>query len=77
MSQKPDKFYRQEMTPDIASLFNLAACLNDKINALKSNDGSLWAVIAQKLKVYWTYHSNSLEGSTLTLGETFFSLVKG
>ena len=31
----------------------------------------------QKLKVDWTYHSNSIEGSTLTLGETFFFISEG
>ena len=77
MSQELHKFYHQDTTPDIESLFNLAASLNDKINALKGSDKSLWDVIAQKLKVDWTYHSNSLEGSTLTLGETFFFISQG
>jgi Fic family protein len=77
MSHKVNTFYEQEIPPDVESLFHLAISLNDKINALKNNDDSLWNVIAKKLKVDWTYHSNSLEGSTLTLGETFFFLSEG
>lgn len=70
-------FYEQEISPDIKSIFDLASSLNDKINSLKDNDESLWFTIAKKLKVDWTYHSNSLEGSTLTLGETLFFLSEG
>jgi Fic family protein len=77
MHSNINKFYEQELSPEVQSLFNVATSLNDKINALKNNDDSLWSVIAQKLKVDWTYHSNSLEGSTLTLGETFFFLKEG
>ena len=71
------EFYKQNIPPDIENLFNLASSLNDKINLLKSADDSLWSMIAKKLKVDWTYHSNSLEGSTLTLGETLFFLNEG
>ncbi|POZ49700.1 Fic family protein [Methylovulum psychrotolerans] len=77
MSKDINTFYEQDITPDIESLFALASSLNDKINSLKSSDESLWGVIAKKLKVDWTYHSNSLEGSTLTLGETFFFISEG
>lgn len=70
-------FYEQEISPDIKNIFDLANSLNDKINSLKDNDESLWFTIAKKLKVDWTYHSNSLEGSTLTLGETLFFLSEG
>ena len=77
MHQNINKFYEQEISPDIESLFNLAISLNEKINSLKNSDTSLWNVIAKKLKVDWTYHSNSLEGSILTLGETFFFLSEG
>lgn len=71
------KFYEQEISPDIESLFSLSDKLNNTINSLKNGDESLWNVIAKKLKAEWTYHSNSLEGSTLTLGETLFFLSEG
>ncbi len=77
MTEATHKFYDQELTPDIEILLNLASSLNDKINELKSNDESLWDIISKKLKVNWTYNSNSIEGSTLTLGETFFFISEG
>lgn len=77
MSKNIRAFYEQETAPDIEGLFHLASSLNDKINSLKNSDESLWNIIAKKLKVDWTYHSNSLEGSTLTLGETFFFISEG
>jgi len=77
MTGATNKFYDQKITVDIESLFRLASSLNDKINLLKNNDESLWDIIAKKLKVDWTYHSNSIEGSTLTLGETFFFISEG
>lgn len=77
MIESTNKFYDQEITTDIENLFNKASSLNDKINSLKSNDDSLWNIIAKKLKVDWTYHSNGIEGSTLTLGETLFFISEG
>ena len=77
MTGATNKFYDQKITVDIENLFRLASSLNNKINLLKNNDESLWDIIAKKLKVDWTYHSNSIEGSTLTLGETFFFISEG
>lgn len=37
----------------------------------------LLAVLQEKLRALWTYHSNALEGNTLTLGETIFFLREG
>lgn len=74
MNATVDKFYKQAVSEEIN---NQAWSLNDKINSLKHTDESLWGVIAQKLKIDWTYHSNSIEGSTLTLGETLFFLQEG
>lgn len=37
----------------------------------------LWSAIQEKLRSEWTYHSNGIEGSTLTLGETIFFLQQG
>jgi Fic family protein len=31
----------------------------------------------EKLRAHWTYHSNAIEGNTLTLGETIFFLREG
>lgn len=70
-------FYTPQITSEVHNFFYLANSLNEKINLLKDSDTSLWLTIAKKLKVDWTYHSNSLEGSTLTLGETLFFLNEG
>ena len=77
MTQDTNKFYGQAITQDLEDLFTLATALNDNINSLKENDDSLWSIIAKKLRVDWTYHSNSIEGSTLTLGETLFFISEG
>lgn len=46
--------------------------------ALRSSEDSLLsAERQQKLRALWTYHSNALEGNTLTLGETIFFLKEG
>jgi Fic family protein len=37
----------------------------------------LMAVIYDKIKIEWTYHSNAIEGNTLTLQETSFFLQHG
>lgn len=36
-----------------------------------------WQAVTEKLKMEWTYDSNAIEGSTLTLGETIFFLREG
>ena len=77
MTQDTHKFYEQTVTQDLEDLFSLATALNNNINSLKGNDDSLWSTIAKKLRVDWTYHSNSIEGSTLTLGETLFFINEG
>ncbi len=35
------------------------------------------AIMAEKLNIEWTYHSNAIEGNTLTLAETSFFLREG
>lgn len=37
----------------------------------------IWSALYQKIRFEWTYHSNAIEGSTLTLGETIFFLNEG
>lgn len=70
-------FYSLDIPVDIQEIFKKAKDLNEKINFLKNDNDSLWITISKKLKVDWTYNSNSLEGSTLTLGETLFFLNEG
>jgi Fic family protein len=69
--------YDDNIESHIFSLFEIADELNNKINSLKDKNPELWKTILQKLKIDWTYNSNSIEGSTLTRGETHFFLTEG
>ncbi len=72
-----DKYYDFRPNNHIATLLQRADQLNTQINELKNTDSSLWETILLKLKIDWTYNSNSIEGSTLSLGETHFFLTEG
>ncbi|MBL4660014.1 MAG: Fic family protein, partial [Alcanivoracaceae bacterium] len=69
--------YDDKIASEIKSFFSLSDNLNKQINSLKANNPELWDTILQKLKIDWTYNSNSIEGSTLTRGETHFFLTEG
>ncbi|HIP61420.1 MAG TPA: Fic family protein [Sulfurovum sp.] len=69
--------YDENLSSEIKSFFAIADDLNTQINTLKANNSELWNTILQKLKIDWTYNSNSIEGSTLTRGETHFFLTEG
>jgi len=47
---------------------------NDKEKEKKPN---LWEMIRFKIKADWTYNSNAIEGSSLSLGDTIFFLQEG
>lgn len=47
------------------------------VRELQAQKPNLWGAIQQKLRAEWTFDSNALEGSTLTLGETNFFLQEG
>lgn len=49
----------------------------EKINHLQKDKPTVWGAIQQKLRAEWTFDSNAIEGSTLTLGETIFFLQEG
>ena len=48
-----------------------------KIKQLQIAKPNMWGAIQQKLRAEWTFDSNAIEGSTLTLGETIFFLQEG
>ena len=72
-----NSYYHTQPNTELLSLFEKADALNQKINAIKNDNSDLWQVILQKLKVEWTYNSNSIEGSTLSRGDTHFFLTEG
>jgi len=44
--------------------------LKAELDALRPLDGEAEARIMQKFRLDWNYHSNNLEGNSLTYGET-------
>jgi Fic family protein len=70
-------YYTQFPTKTLETLFQKADSLKEQIDKQKNKDSNLWATILQKLKVDWTYNSNSIEGSTLSRGDTHFFLTEG
>lgn len=63
--------------PELAVRFAKADTLKDRIDVLKGGDAALWDAVVGRLRTDWTYHSNGIEGSTLTRGETHFFLSEG
>ena len=51
--------------------------LRDQVDALRPLDPDQEARLVQKLNLEWNYHSNAIEGNTLTLGETRAFLLYG
>ncbi|MCK5854937.1 MAG: Fic family protein, partial [Sulfurovaceae bacterium] len=70
-------YYQTKPNTELLSLFKKADALNQKINAIKEHNSNLWQTILTKLKIEWTYNSNSIEGSTLSRGDTHFFLTEG
>ena len=51
--------------------------LRAQVDALRPLDPDQEARLVQKLNLEWNYHSNAIEGNTLTLGETRAFLLYG
>ena len=51
--------------------------LRAQVDALRPLDPDQEARLLQKLNLEWNYHSNAIEGNTLTLGETRAFLLYG
>ncbi|NDV24442.1 Fic family protein [Desulfovibrio sp. JC022] len=62
-----------DLTASLAENDRLQKAIEEK----RFSQDNLWDVIQFKLKVDWTYNSNAIEGSTLTLSETLFFLREG
>lgn len=66
--------------PDIQPLLSYVDTLKNTLQTLKAKihpESDLWQVILQKMRAEWTYHSNAIEGSTLSQGDTIFFLQEG
>ncbi len=65
--------YPAELQQDL----DLLDALKARIDEGKALFGQSWVAIQEKLRADWTYHSNAIEGSSLSREETLFFLKKG
>lgn len=72
-----NKHYPESIDTNAGMLFKLLDEKNNLLNKTKKTDSDLWQTILFKLKVDWTYNSNSIEGSTFSRGDTIFFLNEG
>lgn len=70
-------YYSVKKSGEIESLMQEINDLQDSINTKRPLHPERWSAVNEKLKMEWTYDSNAIEGSTLTLGETIFFLREG
>jgi Fic family protein len=61
----------------LSELLTRVDALRDQVDALRPLDAAQEARLVQKLNLEWNYHSNAIEGNTLTLGETRAFLLYG
>jgi Fic family protein len=71
------KHYPEDQDASLQLFFALLDKKNQELNERKKTESDLWKTILFKLKVDWTYNSNSIEGSTFTRGDTVFFLSEG
>jgi len=72
-----NKHYPATLHDRLRPFFDLLNTKQIQLDGLKKADSDLWKTILFKLKVDWTYNSNSIEGSTFTKGDTIFFLNEG
>lgn len=73
-----ENVFQVQKTARLKTILNQTDQLNLEIRcAQKETNGDLRQRIQDKLRSEWTYHSNALEGSQLSLGDTIFFLREG
>jgi len=73
-----EPYYQVPQSPDLTDLLQRVDERKKEIKLAQSRtNGNLQTVIHNKLRCRWTFHSNALEGSKLTLGDTIFFLQEG
>lgn len=70
-------FYKVPESLKTKALMQICDALKGEIDSYKPLRKDIWATVQDKIMVDWTYHSNAIEGSTLTRGETGFFLQYG
>lgn len=69
--------YQLQISDQLSSKLAAIDTAQATIQQLSAQKPDHWLAIQQKLRAEWTYDSNAIEGSTLTLGETIFFLQEG
>lgn len=70
--------YNFTVSSETQKILDEASMLKHKIEEnYDAADIDLKATLHQKLRSLWTYHSNAIEGSTLSLSDTIFFLKEG
>lgn len=59
------------------TLFDELTKLKNKLDIFRPLPPEIMEVLDKKFKIDWTYHSNAIEGNTMTLQETAFFLQEG
>ena len=70
-------YYTVRETDELRLLMREIDDLQARIDEKKPMQPDRWQAVTDKLKMEWTYDSNAIEGSSLTLGETIFFLREG
>jgi len=60
-----------ENTSGLKALLEKVDRLKAELDALRPLNAEQEARVMQKFRLDWNYHSNSIEGNSLTYGETF------
>ena len=63
--------------PETLEILTRIDTLKAELDALRPLDRELEERVLQKFRLWWTYHSNAIEGNKLTQGETEMFLMEG
>lgn len=77
IQNRSNALYKLPSSTRITQLLDRVDALHQQLLLKKSQHPEMWTTILSKLRVDWTYHTNTLEGSTLSRGETHFFLTEG
>lgn len=75
---KVDQSYELTASPELTSLLKEIDQTKSDVTLKRSQaHGGLQLAIQNKLRGLWTYHTNAIEGSKLSLGDTLFYIQEG
>jgi Fic family protein len=73
-----EQYYRVNVSEELRSSLSKIDRMKETIASRRAQtNGNLVKAIQDKLRCAWTFHSNAIEGSKLSLGDTIFFLQEG